>query len=359
MDLDLNFWKDKRVFLTGHTGFKGSWLSLWLQSLGSNLTGFALDPYTKPSFFELANIERDMHSIIGDIRDFKKIKNAIDNFKPEIIIHMAAQPIVRRSYKDPIETYSTNIMGTVHLLEAAREIGGVKAFLNVTSDKCYENKEVDIAYSEDQVLGGHDPYSSSKACSEIITKAYHSSFFDKNSYLEHGVSLASVRAGNVIGGGDWSEDRLIPDVIRAIQRNENFLIRKPLAIRPWQHVLEPLSGYLKLIEFLFIKGPDYAEAWNFGPYPDQAKSVKWIASSLIEYWASNINIEFDSHLNPHEANYLKLDISKAIKKLNWRPKWDTYMSIIKICEWHKAHINNEDMRAFTLNQIQEYIKYKE
>lgn len=350
-----SFWQGKRVFLTGHTGFKGGWLSLWLQSLGAEVTGYALNPPTNPSLFEVASVASGMRSLIGDVRDLDSLQNVIKEAKPEIVIHMAAQPLVRYSYTNPVETYATNVMGTVHLLESIRHVDTVKAVVNVTSDKCYENREWVWGYREDDAMGGYDPYSNSKGCAELVTAAYRSSFFNPKEYSQHGVSIASARAGNVIGGGDWAGDRLIPDFIRAIVAKQTVVIRSPNAIRPWQHVLEPLSGYLKLAEALYAKGPEYAQAWNFGPNESDAKSVEWIIGQLVANWGDGAYYKIDeSAANLHEAHFLKLDCSKSRSILGWRPQWDATETIQRICGWHKAHLNSHNMQAYTLAEIQQY-----
>lgn len=349
------FWKGKRVFLTGHTGFKGSWLSLWLQWLGAEVTGYALKPSTNPSLFEVANVAAGMHSIIGDVRDLDSLQKAIQDSSPDIVIHMAAQPLVRYSYSNPVETYATNVMGSVHILESVRNTKSVKAVVNVTSDKCYENKEWVWGYREDEAMGGYDPYSNSKGCAELVTSAFRSSFFNPDDYKEHGVAVASARAGNVIGGGDWAGDRLIPDFIRAIVAGETVVIRSPNAIRPWQHVLEPLSGYLVLAEKLYNNGNQFAEAWNFGPSDSDAKSVGWIINELVINWADRASFRVDaSAANFREANFLKLDSSKARMQLGWQPQWDAAETIKRICAWHKAHLNGQDMKAYALGEIQQY-----
>lgn len=349
------FWDGKNVFLTGHTGFKGSWLSLWLQSLGANVTGYALKPPTFPNLFEVASVDKGMHSVIGDIRNLDNLKKAMKDANPEIIIHMAAQSLVHYSYTNPIETYDTNVMGTVHLFDAVRQLNNVKVVVNVTSDKCYDNKEKLSGYKEDDPMGGYDPYSSSKGCAELITKAYQLSFFNPDKYQEHGIAIASARAGNVIGGGDWSTDRLIPDFIRAIAKKENLVIRNPISIRPWQHVLEPLKGYLMLSQNLYNKGSEFAEAWNFGPKENEVKNVEWIVQELIKNWGEGASYQIDKNQNHfHEARYLNLDSSKAKNRLNWEPKWHTDEIITKICAWHKAHLNKQDMYKYSLNEINEY-----
>lgn len=350
-----NFWTDKRVFLTGHTGFKGGWLSLWLQSLGASVTGYALKPPTQLNLFEVASIEKDMKSIIGDIRDLDNLKKVIKEANPDILIHMAAQPLVRHSYSNPVETYATNVMGTVHVLEAARDGQNIRAILNVTSDKCYDNKEIDRGYREDEPMGGFDPYSNSKGCAELVSMAYRNSFFNIDKYQAHGVALATARAGNVIGGGDWAEDRLIPDFMRAIEAKRKVSIRNPHAIRPWQHVLEPLQGYLMLCQKLYENGPSFSQSFNFGPDERDAKNVEWIVRDLVETWGEGASYEVsanDSSL--HEAHFLKLDCSKARKELCWQPKWDIHEALEKICAWHKAHLNGEDMNNFSLNDIKMY-----
>ena len=350
-----SFWRNKNVFLTGHSGFKGGWLSLWLQSMGAKVTGFALKPPTEPNLFDLARVNLGMRSIIGDIRNFEQLKIAFNEANPEIVIHMAAQPLVRYSYDHPIETYSTNVMGTVHLLELIKSSKNVRAVINITSDKCYENKEKIQGYKEDEPMGGFDPYSNSKGCSELVTSAYRLSFFNPEKYNDHGVALASARAGNVIGGGDWAADRLIPDFIRSIVSGKEILIRNPKAIRPWQHVLEPLSGYLILAQLLYEKGSDYAEAWNFGPLNNDAKDVEWISTQFIHYWGDGVNFKIDKQeLQPHEAHYLNLDSSKARSRLYWKPKWSTEEAIKRICEWYKAYLNFEDMNLYTLKEISQY-----
>lgn len=350
-----NFWTDKRVFLTGHTGFKGSWLSLWLQSLGSKVTGYALKPPTKPNLFEVAYVEKGMRSIIGDIRDLDSIKKAMKEANPEIIIHMAAQPLVRYSYSNPVETYATNVMGTVHVLEAARENRNIKAILNVTSDKCYENREIDRGYREDEPMGGFDPYSNSKGCAELISSAYRNSFFNVEKYKEHGLAFATARAGNVIGGGDWAEDRLIPDFLRAIEAKQKVSIRNPHAIRPWQHVLEPLQGYLILCQKLYEEGPSFSESFNFGPDEKDAKNVEWIASQLVKAWGKEAAYEVNSNVpSLHEAHFLKLDCTKAHQKLGWQPKWDIRVALDKISTWHQAYLKGENMNLYSLNDIKIY-----
>jgi CDP-glucose 4,6-dehydratase len=351
------FWRGRRVFLTGHTGFKGSWLSLWLQSLGAELTGFALAPPTNPSLFEVAGVARGMRSLIGDIRDADALRRAMQEASPEVVIHMAAQPLVRYSYVNPVETYATNVMGVVHLLEAVRQTPGIRAVVNVTTDKCYENKEWSWGYRENEPLGGYDPYSNSKGCAELVTAAYRNSFFNPACRAEHGVALASARAGNVIGGGDWAQDRLIPDILRAIEAGRPVLIRSPHSIRPWQHVLEPLSGYLALAERLFADdGASFAEGWNFGPSDEDAKPVQWIVERLTNAWGEGAAWQLDGAPQPHEATYLKLDCSKARSRLAWHPRWDLGQTLNRIVDWHQGLRRNEDIKQLTLQQIAEYAR---
>lgn len=358
MVIDKTFWQGKTVLVTGHTGFKGGWLSLWLQSLGANVVGYSLVPPTDPSLFEVAHVGEGMNSIEGDVRDLQHLQSVIAQHRPEIIIHMAAQALVRYSYANPVETYATNVMGTVNLLEAVRQVGGVKGVINVTSDKCYENHEWVWGYRENEPMGGYDPYSNSKGCAELVTSAFRNSFFNTTTYVEHGVALASVRAGNVIGGGDWADDRLIPDILRAIERGEPVKIRSPHAVRPWQHVLEPLCGYLQLAQKLYEDGPGYAEGWNFGPNDDEAKSVQWILEQLTRQWGEGARWELDGKPQLHEAHYLKLDCSKAKIKLNWHPQWSLDVTLKAIVEWQHAYLQQKDMRSLTLRQIEKYMQGK-
>ena len=349
------FWLGKKVFITGHTGFKGSWLSIWLQTMGAELTGYALKPQTEPNLFEVAGVAAGMRSIIGDVRDLPSLQKAMAEARPDIVIHMAAQPLVRYSYENPVETYATNVMGSVHLLEAVRHTTSVKVVVNVTSDKCYENKEWVWGYREDEPVGGYDPYSNSKGCAELVTAAYRSSFFNPEDFTKHGVAVASVRAGNVIGGGDWAGDRLIPDFMRAIVAGKTVVIRSPNAIRPWQHVLEPLSGYLLLSERLYAQGVDFAQAWNFGPLEGDAKTVEWVISELVDHWADGARYQVDEGAAAlHEAHFLKLDCSKARMVLGWKPLWDASETIRRISDWHKAHLAGQDMKAYTLEEIGQY-----
>lgn len=343
------FWQGKRVLLTGHTGFKGSWLSLWLQSMGATLRGFSLAPPTEPALFDVARVAEGMEHRIADIRDFAAVKAEFAAFKPEIVIHMAAQPLVRLSYRQPIETYATNVMGTVHVLEAARHTESVKAIVNITTDKCYENREWVWGYREDEPMGGYDPYSNSKGCAELVSSAYRKSFFK-----DAGIAMATARAGNVIGGGDWAQDRLLPDILRALQERQPVLIRNPHAIRPWQHVLEPLSGYLLLAERLYMQGLVDAEGWNFGPRDEDARPVQWIVEHLCESWGDGAAWTLQPGDHPHEAGFLKLDISKAHQRLQWAPRWSLETALKRITDWHQAWLSGQDMCAVCLNQISQY-----
>lgn len=351
---DASFWLGKKVFLTGHTGFKGSWLTLWLRALGAEVTGYALAPETTPNLYTLAQAGDGIESIIADIRDRERLLNAIRAAQPEIVIHMAAQPLVRESYVTPVETYETNVLGTVYLLDAIRLVPGVKSVVIVTTDKCYENREWEWGYRENEAMGGYDPYSSSKGCAELVTAAYRNAFFNPAAYQQHGVAVASARAGNVIGGGDWAADRLIPDIMRAIANGETVHIRSPHAIRPWQHVLEPLSGYLVLAEKLYTEGTRYADAWNFGPNDSDAQPVQAIVERLTSQWGEGARWKLDDGNHPHEATYLKLDCSKARARLGWRARWNLDHALDNIVAWYKAAARHEDMKAVTLAQIDEY-----
>jgi CDP-glucose 4,6-dehydratase len=348
------FWQRKRVLLTGHTGFKGSWLSLWLQSMGAQVTGYALAPPTNPSLFEIAEVGQGMTSVIGDIRDLPKLQSVFAEHQPEIVIHMAAQPLVRYSYQNPVETYFTNVMGTVHLLEAVRNTSGIKAVVNITTDKCYENREWVWGYRENEPMGGFDPYSSSKGCAELVSSAYRSSFFNANNYAQHGVAIATVRSGNVIGGGDWAQDRLIPDILAAFEQGRRVDIRNPHAIRPWQHVLEPLSGYLMLAERLYTDGQTFAESWNFGPKEEDARPVQWIVEHMVRSWGNDVSWRQDSSIQPHEASYLKLDISKARNRLDWQPALKLQDALELVIDWTKQRQTGVDMGKLTLAQIHDY-----
>ncbi len=354
--MNASFWRGRKVFMTGHTGFKGGWLSLWLQSLGAELTGFSLEPATDPGLFKVANVAHGMTSLIGDIREGESLMRAIKDARPDVVIHMAAQPIVRYSYDHPVETYSTNVMGTVHLLEAVRAADTVRSVVIVTSDKCYENKEWVWGYRENEPMGGYDPYSNSKGCAELVVSAYRSSYFNSATYEKHGVAIASARAGNVIGGGDWAANRLVPDILRSVEASQPVEIRNPHAVRPWQHVLEPLMGYLMLAEKLHETGTEFAEGWNFGPNEEDAKPVSWIVEKMTEQWGNGASWVLDGQEHPHEAHYLKLDCSKAKARLGWHPRLDIELAIKNIIVWHRAYLAGEDMRELTLNQINNFCK---
>lgn len=348
--VDIDFWRDKRVFVTGHTGFKGSWLSLWLGDMGATVKGYALEPPTNPSLFEQAHVADVIESDIGDIRDLNRLSGSMRAFNSDILIHMAAQPLVRLSYKDPIQTYDTNVMGTVKVLEAARSCQNLKAIINVTTDKCYENREWVWGYRENEPMGGYDPYSSSKGCAELVTSAYRRSFMQ-----EQGIGLASVRAGNVVGGGDWAEDRLVPDILRAFEQDKPVIVRNPAATRPWQHVLEPLSGYLMLAQKLYAEPERYASGWNFGPLDEDAKPVGAILDLMVAQWPG-ARWELDGGVHPHEAGYLKLDISKARTELGWEPTWGLKKTLGKIIQWHRSWLDKRDMQYECLQEIHEYMR---
>ena len=351
MSVDPSFWRGKRVLLTGHTGFKGGWLSLWLQQMGAELQGYALAPTPGHSLFREARVAEGMGSTVGDIRDLAALQSAVAAFRPDIVIHMAAQALVRQSYVEPVETYATNVMGTVHLLEAVRRVPGVRVVVNVTTDKCYENREWAWGYREDEPMGGHDPYSNSKGCAELVSSAYRRSFF-----RDGGPALATARAGNVIGGGDWATDRLVPDILRAFERGEPVVIRNPHSTRPWQHVLEPLSGYLVLAQRLWEDGAAFAEGWNLGPRDEDARPVQWIVEQLVARWGQGARWQLDGGQHPHEAHFLKLDISKARARLGWAPRWRLADALRHIVTWHQAWLAGDDVRALCLAQIDQYTR---
>ena len=348
----MSFWREKKVLITGHTGFKGSWLALWLQVLGAEVIGFALSPPTRPNLFTLADVAAAMTSVIVDVRDYDEVLRLMLFHQPNIVFHLAAQPLVRHSYIEPIETYQTNVMGTVHVLEAARRVSSVSVMVNITTDKCYENQEWFWGYRETDRLGGHDPYSNSKACAELVTSAYRKSFYSQAS-----IGLASARAGNVIGGGDWAVDRLVPDIMRACIHQTSIKIRNPQAIRPWQHVLDPLHGYLLLAEKLFKEPSNYSEGWNFGPHAEDIKSVRWIADYLTNCWGNEIHWDSISqdHDAVHEAMQLRLDCAKAHAKLAWQPRWNLQRALTETVQWYKAFEAKTDLKLFTLQQINQFM----
>jgi len=352
--VEMSFWQGKRVFLTGHTGFKGSWLSIWLHAMGAEVTGYSLDPPTDPSLFQLARVGELVDSVTADVMDLDRLKLEMAKAEPEIVIHMAAQPLVRDSYKIPVETYAVNVMGTVHLLEAVRSCSSVRAVVNVTTDKVYENREWVWGYRENEPFGGYDPYSNSKGCSELVTSSYRSSYFNPADYERHGVAVATARAGNVIGGGDWATDRLVPDIIRALLAGEPVRIRNPHAIRPWQHVLEPLSGYLLLAQRLFDGGGRFAQGWNFGPPEEDARQVEWIVQRLCEGWKGKASYLIDQGEHPHEAHYLRLDCAKARFELGWSPRWGLDKALQSIIQWTDAYKEGKDLLACCRTQIAEY-----
>jgi CDP-glucose 4,6-dehydratase len=355
VSVDAGFWRDRRVLLTGHTGFKGAWMALWLQSLGASVTGFAVDVPSEPSLYELARVGEGMQSIVGDVRDPAALAQAVAEGAPELVIHMAAQSLVRRSFAAPRETYETNVMGTVNVLDAVRLHGEqVRALVNVTSDKCYENREWEWGYREQEPMGGHDPYSSSKGCAELVTDAFRRSFFSAPTEADRpAVRLASARAGNVIGGGDWGEDRLVPDIMRAALAGEQVRVRNPNSIRPWQHVLNPLSGYLVLAQALWDH-PEHACGWNFGPPEQDARPVGWIVQRVGELWPAQISWAIDEGPHPHEARYLKLDSSRARGRLGWRPLLGLEEALAATVDWYGQLRAGADMRAVTVGQIEAF-----
>lgn len=349
------FWSDKTVLLTGHTGFKGAWLSLWLTQLGARVVGYSLPPQTEPSLFELAQVANGIDSIEGDIRDLDRLRSVVSKHQPDIVIHMAAQALVRYSYRQPVETYATNVMGTVHLMEVARETESIRVVLNITSDKCYQNNEWVWGYRENEPLGGYDPYSSSKACAELVTSAYRQSYFTGLNPAT-GAQVGSARAGNVIGGGDWAEDRLIPDAVRAFLQNRPIMIRRPNAVRPWQHVLEPLSGYLLLVERMWEHRSEFDQAWNFGPQGHETRPVQWVIARIIELWGGTASMEVDTSAPLHEAGLLSLDCSKARSILGWAPRLSLDKALEWTVDWYKAYQRKQDMYAVSLEQINQYQK---
>ncbi len=353
--IDRSFWRDRRVFLTGHTGFKGSWLAQWLLNMGAIVTGYSLDPPTRPSLFETLGLADRMRSRIGDIRNRDRLRDEISSFEPEVVFHLAAQPLVRESYQFPVETYETNVMGTVNLLDSLRQCHSLRAAVIVTTDKCYENREWIWGYREDEAMGGHDPYSSSKGCVELAVNSFRLSFFNVAPLgSSTGAAIGTARAGNVIGGGDWAKDRLIPDILTALHARKPVLIRNPYSVRPWQHVLEPLSGYLLLAQRLFEDGQPFAQAWNFGPNDSDARTVEWIVEEMCRLWGDSAGFTIDADPQPHEATYLKLDCSKARQQLGWCPIWDLGTALQRVVEWTRAFQESADMIALMNRQIAEF-----
>ena len=349
MVIDNKFWQGRRVFLTGHTGFKGSWISIWLNQMGAEVTGYSLSPSGETNLYNLANVAECLNSNLADIRDLESLKTTIMAAQPEVVIHMAAQSLVRESYDDPIGTYATNVMGTANLLEAARQVESIKVVLNITSDKCYENKEWVWAYRENDPMGGYDPYSSSKGCAELVSSAYYRSFLG-----EKNIGLATARSGNVIGGGDWAIDRIVPDAIRAFTRLEILKIRNPMAIRPWQHVLEPISGYLLLCQNLYSEPKKYSSAWNFGPQANDIQPVSRLADELVHNWKNGAAWQLDKDTHPHEARHLSLDCSKVQAELGWKPQWEFARAVEETSSWYKAWHEKKDMYKYSIEQIKKY-----
>jgi CDP-glucose 4,6-dehydratase len=352
--MDDSFWPSKRVLITGHTGFKGGWLSLWLSEKGSKVIGYALDPPTEPSFFDACGLSERMISIHGDVRNLEHLTSAANQYQPELVVHMAAQALVRPSYQNPIETFATNVMGTVNVLEMVRRCPSIKTVLIITSDKCYDNREWYWGYREIDPMGGYDPYACSKGCAELVTSSFRNSFFPEASYTDHGVAIASARAGNVIGGGDWAQDRLVPDICKAAMAGDPVRIRNPKAVRPWQHVLDPLHGYICLMEKLAEAGTEFAEGWNFGPEDVNCQPVSQIVSDIKGFWGNRLVWTQDDGDHPHEAGYLKLDCSKARQRLNWIPRLDLAAALAWTVEWYQAYQNGDDVSSLSKEQIKRY-----
>jgi CDP-glucose 4,6-dehydratase len=353
--VDPAFWRGRRVFLTGHTGFKGSWLSIWLHRLEARVTGYALAPPTEPSLFALAGVGSLVRSVVADVRDAGALRRAVADAAPEVVFHLAAQPSVRASYRDPASTYAVNLLGTVHLLDAVRACPGVRAVVNVTTDKCYENREWVWGYRENEPMGGYDPYSGSKACSELATSTYRSSFFNPADPAAHGAAVATARAGNVVGGGDWAEDRLVPDAVKALLEGKPVPVRNPHAIRPWQHVLDPLHGYLLLAERLVGEGAAFAEGWNFGPDDESAIPVADLVGRLCRAWGRDPGIGSQPGDHPHEAGFLKLDSSKARSRIGWRPRWGIDRTVMQIGGWYSAVHAGRPAADVCREQIEAYL----
>tara|TARA_B110000438_G_scaffold212726_1_gene204879 strand:+ start:1247 stop:2314 length:1068 start_codon:yes stop_codon:yes gene_type:complete len=353
--MNQNFWKDKTVLITGHTGFKGSWLSIILKKFGANVVGFSKDIPTQPSMFEIANVKNGMISITGNINDSEQIKQVFEENKPDIVIHMAAQAIVRESYKHPVETFLTNVIGTANVLDGIRHSERVRVAIIVTSDKSYRPKKDHAKYSEDDPMGGYDPYSSSKGCAELVTSCYRNSFFNPTKYSKHQIAISSVRAGNVIGGGDWATDRLIPDIIRGIQNKSNIKIRNPESTRPWQFVLDPLFGYLTLAEKMWNDGQEFSQGWNFGPTQDEEKPVKWIIEYIKKHIDEKMDLEMDASTQPHEEKYLRLDCSKSISNLKWKSKMDLEKTLLLTLNWYTEFMKGNNMKDVTEKQIDQFM----
>lgn len=353
MGVTAGFWRDKRVLLTGHTGFKGSWLALWLQTMGAHVTGYSLDPLPGPSLFVLANIAEGLEDLRGDLRMADSLMSVVANARPQIVLHLAAQPLVHEGYSDPAGTYATNVMGTLHLLEAIRRVGGVRSCVLVTTDKVYANQEWSWPYRENEPLGGHDPYSSSKACCELLAQSYVASFFAPHRYAQHNFALATARAGNVVGGGDFAVHRLIPDTLKAWSEARPVLLRAPDAVRPWQHVLEPLAGYLQLAEALYARGPERAGAWNFGPRDEDMCSVGEVVRRLGDSWGTSPGQQVEPG-DLHEARLLRLDSSRARDLLGWRPRWSLDECLLQTLAWDRSWRAGENMRQVTLEQLRRF-----
>jgi len=356
--INAGFWNNKRVLVTGHSGFKGGWLSLWLQQMGAEVQGYALDVPTTPSFYQEASIADSVASYSGDVRNLDQLQRVVQSFKPDVVFHLAAQALVKPSYAHPVDTYSTNVMGTVNVLEAVRNTESVRSVVVVTSDKCYENREWHWGYRENEAMGGYDPYSNSKGCAELVTASYRSSFFNPDNYQNHGVAISSVRAGNVIGGGDWAAERLVPDMLKAFDAGVPAIIRSPSAIRPWQHVLEPLSGYLLVAQKMFEGQGLFSESWNFGPSDVDARPVEYIVNKLVSLWGEAAEWELDACLGEHEAHYLKLDCSKVSAQLGWQPVWGLDTTLGKIVDWYKAWKHGENMNEYSRSEIECFMKHK-
>jgi len=350
-----NVYKNKTIFITGHTGFKGSWLSLWLLKLGANVVGYSLKPMTTPNLFSILNLKNRIKHIVGDVRDRKKLLKNLQAHKPDMVFHLAAQALVRDSYDDPTLTYETNVLGTLNLFEAIRQVSSIKAVVNVTTDKVYDNKEKDEGYKENEPLGGYDPYSSSKACSEIVTASYRSSFFNPNDYgTKHHVAIATARAGNVIGGGDWAKDRLLPDIVRSLSQKQDLVLRNPQSTRPWQYVLEPLSGYLLLGSLLYQRNIAYSGAWNFGPKNSDVVTVEKLVKKVIKIWGEGHYV-IKKDKRKHEAKLLKLNIFNAMRRLHWSPRYNSQTAITETIEWYKKYYNKKtDMYEYSMEQLNKY-----